>query len=357
MEIAKLDKNFVQTSSDTLCWDDYLPEALTLEGFPWWSENEATYCRLPKRILPDVGPGLQGLSFCNAGGVIRFVTDSAELKISGNYYPFGMMPHMPLTGQAGFDVMVHEGGKDRFLSNLHGEPQDFQEQNFSFSYSCPLTGALREYRIYMPLYAGVEKLVVSLNQGARVEQAPPRKVMKPILIYGSSITQGGCASRPSNCHGALLSSWLDAECINMGFSGNAKGERILAEEFAELDLSCFLMDYDFNADTVEDLMETHEPFFEILRKKNPDLPVVFISRPLGNSEVVAEAQKRRSVILRTYENAQNAGDEKVFFVDGMSVFEQVEREAPTVDRVHPTDFGFYLMAQGILPTLRRALKL
>ena len=186
--------------------------------------------------------------------------------------------------------------------------------------------------------------------------ASPHRVGKPILFYGSSITQGGCASRPSNCHCALISRWLDAQQINLGFSGNAKGEAFIAEAIAKLSLSCFVMDYDHNAPTAEHLQNTHEAFFQIIRKAQPKLPVVFVSRPYGDTGDYENAAKRRDIILNTYLNAKNNGDRYVYFVDGMSFFDEIDREAGTVDLLHPNDLGFYLMAKQIVPVVKEALE-
>ncbi len=360
MKIVKLtdvDPNFKSCSVEGVSYDMYNPRTLGLEGFPWEAENERPYIRMPERIYPEITPYLQYHTTCSAGGCVRFCTDATAILIRGTYRPVGVMSHMALSGQAGFDVLLRENGYDRLLANFRNDAEEFYKQNFDFSFSCPLPGGMQEYRINLPLYSGLERLEIGISQGAKVTKAPAHKVEKPILFYGSSITQGGCASRPSTCHAALLSSWVDAEQINMGYSGNAKGEPVVAEEIAKLDLSCFVMDYDFNADTPEYLAQTHEPFFRIIREKNPDLPVIFISRPHGKSDDLAEAEQRRAIIYKTYENAKNSGDNKVFFVDGMSFFAEVGREVPTVDRVHPTDLGFYLMAKGILPALKEALGL
>ncbi len=357
MDIAKLDENFTVCQAEGVNYRLYSPQALGLEGFCWEQENEKPYYRLPDAIMPELNDRLAELRQCSAGGVIRFRTDSKALLLQGRYLPFAMMPHMPLTGQAGFDVMLWENGENRLIMNHCGNLEQIIRQDFDFSLSCPLPGGMHEYRIYMPLYAGVETLEIGLEEGARVEQASPHRVEKPVLFYGSSITQGGCASRPSNCHAALLSAWVDAEQINLGFSGNAKGELSIAEAIGDLPLSCFVMDYDYNAPDAAHLQATHEPFFQTIRAKQPELPVIFITKPLANPDILEEAEKRRDIIMQTYIHAKDRGDRHVYFVDGMRFFDQKARELPTVDRCHPTDLGFYLMAMNIAPVLRLALGL
>jgi len=356
MNIADLDKNFKTLSVSGVSYDMYSPQQLGLEGFPWDKENETFLYRLPDRMRSEVTDAVRVLAECTAGGVVRFCTNSTAILLKGCYRPLSLLPHMPFTGQGGFDVMLCSQDGEHLVSNLRAETTDIQNQKFDFELSCRLPEGIHEYKIYLPLYAGLEALEIGLSSGAKVEQAPTYG-LKPILFYGSSITQGGCASRPSNCHAAQLAARVHAEQINLGFSGNAKGEANIAELIASLDLSCFVMDYDHNAPTLEHLIQTHEPFFKIIREKKPDLPVVMVSRPSSGWLSIEADEKRRDVVMQTYLNARNKGDTNVFFVDGTRFYDQDVREMPSVDKSHPTDLGFYLMTREILPVLRRALGL
>lgn len=356
MDIRELDKNFRTLSVSGVSYDMYSPQVLGLEGFPWDGENETFLYRLPDRMKSEVTEGVRILAENTAGGVIHFCTDSIAILLKGSYRPVSLMPHMPFTGQGGFDVMLCARDGEHLVSNLRGETGDIQAKKFDFHLSCRLPAGMHEYKIYLPLYAGLESLEIGLSEGAKVEKAPAYN-LKPILFYGSSITQGGCASRPSNCHVAQLAARVGAEQINLGFSGNAKGEPNIAELIASLDLSCFVMDYDHNAPTLEHLINTHEPFFKIIREKKPDLPVVMVSRPSSGWLGVEADEKRRDVVMQTYLNARNQGDKNVYFVDGTHFYHREAREMPSVDKSHPTDLGFYLMTQEILPILRRALGL
>jgi len=355
MDLKKIDTNFATCSVNGVEFTMYHPADLGLEGFPWHEENEHKFTRLPEKKFSLFNENLQDLSKCTAGGVIRFCTNSKAILLKGSYRPFWIMPHMAMAGQAGFDIVQWEDGKGIFHANLQIDSIPVAEKKWDFEFTATLPEGMNEYRIFMPLYAGVEHLEIGLEAGSTVERAPIHKIEKPILFYGSSITQGGCASRPSNCHAALLSQAVDAEQINLGFSGNAKGEKEMAELIASLDLSCFVMDYDYNAPTPEHLQETHESFFKIIREKHPDLPVVMVSRCFTNPDNLEDTTKRRNIIMQTYSNARAKGDKNVYFVDGMNTFAQEAIEWPTVDRCHPTDLGFYLMTKRILPTLKQAL--
>ncbi len=355
MKLTDIDPNFKSCSVNGEAFELIAAKSVGLEGFPWESTNKKSFCRLPENILSEVSEPLQLISTYTAGGVLRFCTDSSAVLLKGRFHPFDIMHQMPLTGMAGFDINIRENGADRFLVNVRPEISDIIQGKWNFQLSCPLENGMNEYRVYLPLYVGLESLQVGFIKGTKIEKAPPHKIEKPILYYGSSITQGGCASRPSMSYTSLLSSWVDAEQINLGFAGNAKGEKIVAQTIAELELSCFVMDYDHNAPTIEHLRETHETFFRIIREKKPDLPVILISRPFTKTPILKECQQRRDIIMQTYLNAKENGDENVYFIDGMHFFKDIGYELVTVDRCHPTDFGFYLMAKSIYPAMRMAL--
>lgn len=362
MNITDVDKNFKAENIEDIKFNFYDALLLNPEGFPWKDENENKYNRLPQNRIPkreDIHKTnyLKFLSTNTAGGVLRFCTDSSVLKLKGEYGEFHLMEHMPLTCQAGFDICVYKDGEEHFLANLRGNIYEIAKKNFSFEASCSLPGEMTEYRIYFPLYAPVKELLVGIEGGKVLENPPKHKVEKAILFYAGSVTQGGCASRPSNCYSALLSKWVDAEQINLGFSGNALGEKQMAELIAELDLSCFVMSYDNNAPTAKYLEKTHEPFFRIIREKHPNLPVIFVSRPCGNIERLEETKIRRDIIKKTYLNALNDGDKNVYFVEGLDIFAKYGYDGATVDKSHPTDLGFLIMAEAILPSLKKALKI
>ncbi|MBR6916255.1 MAG: hypothetical protein IKN36_07835, partial [Clostridia bacterium] len=177
---------------------------------------------------------------------------------------------------------------------------------------------------------------------------------KPVLFYGSSITQGACASRPGLSYPAILGRRLDFEVINLGFSGSARGERVVAELIASLPLSAFVFDYDHNAESAEELERTHEPFFKIVREAQPSLPIIMISKADGLSGR-EQTLKRRDVIKKNYESALARGDRNVWFIDGTLIYGD-DAENCTVDNAHPNDIGFRHMVDAIYPVLKEALE-
>lgn len=139
-----------------------------------------------------------------------------------------------------------------------------------------------------------------------------------------------------------------------GFSGSAKGELPMADIISEDNFRIIIMDYDFNAPNPEFLRETHEPFFLRLREKNPNTPIVLMSRPCYDSNI-PDSIARREVVRETFVRARARGDKNTYFIDGELMFGEIDRECCCVDEVHPTDLGHMRIAEYIYPTLKRLL--
>ena len=186
-----------------------------------------------------------------------------------------------------------------------------------------------------------------------LEAAAEYAVEKPVVYYGSSITQGGCASRPGNAYQNIQSRLLDFDHINLGFSGSAKAEDAMIDYIAGLEMSAFVYDYDHNAPTAEYLAQTHERMFKRIRAAHPDLPILLLSRPQPNMLNPDDIERLR-IVTQSYENAIATGDQNVYFIPGPVLMESVKNEG-LVDGVHPNDAGFVSMARAMLPTLQKML--
>lgn len=353
MKIEELDKNFQAAKIGDLevRYYDALRAPFELEGFPW-RDPARVFNRLPASFTEkEVNAGALSLSPHTAGGAIRFRTDSPHLALRtvlANSYD---MNHMPRSGSSGFDLYAGSGKAIRFLKVV--QPDSGQKELETLL----LGGQPREmtdWTLNLPLYGSAAKIELGLAPGAKLAKPTPHAVAKPVLFYGSSITQGGCASRPGNAYTSLLCRAVDAPQINLGFSGSGRGEPAVAEAIAGLDLAAFVMDYDHNAPTLEHLQNTHAAFFKIIRAKNPKLPVIMLSK--CDFWGLQWEKDRRAVIRQTYNNAVRAGDGRVWFIDGETLFGKQDRDACTVDGCHPNDLGFYRMFRAILPTLAKALK-
>lgn len=321
----------------------------SISGFPWLEENKSL-ARLPESKLDQLPEPIRYLSHHTAGGSIRFVTDSSVLAVKVRLSSSGDMSHMPRSGSSGLDFYIGSGTDKKFFGMAMPELGRSEYEKVFLG----LNKEMREWTLHLPLYNGIEELLIGLDPDASLKTPNPRAVEKPVVFYGSSITQGACASRPGNAYSHILGRWLDADVVNLGFNGNAKGEPELAEIIATIDASAFVMDYDYNAPDADHLAATHERFFKIIREAKPTLPVIFITKPDVDVDPV-NSPIRRDFIFGTYKKAMNSGDKNVYFIDGETLFGHQDRDACTVDGCHPNDLGFMRMATHIYPVIKEVL--
>ena len=179
------------------------------------------------------------------------------------------MSHFARTGSSAFDIYVKCGAKyvyhDTFMPTLG----DHYEAISRFK-----VPGMKDVMLHFPTYSDVKSLYIGVAEGSRIEHSAPYRYSKPVVYYGSSITQGACASRPGNAYQAIISNDLDCDFINLGFSGSALAEEAITDYINSLDMSVFVMDYDHNAPNPEHLERTHEAFFKKIRASHPDLPVI-----------------------------------------------------------------------------------
>lgn len=296
--------------------------------------------RMPESIARTVSEGVFNLHTHATGGRVRFKTDSNYVAICAKLSSVSKFSHMTLAGTSGFDLYVMEE-KENYINTFipSFEMVDGYESVIDFNSS-----EMREITINFPLYCELKELYIGLCESATVCSPNPYKIETPIVYYGSSITQGGCASRPGNSYQGMISRRLNADYINLGFSGNAKGEDEIADYISGLSMSAFVYDYDYNAPTQEHLRATHEKMFKKVRSANPDLPIIILSRP--KFYLTSDEKINLEIIKTTYRNALESGDKNVYFLDGKTLMQLAQNDG-NVDNCHPNDLGFASMAKAV----------
>ncbi len=371
MKIEEIDKNFatkvVEIDGDKITYS--IPhEKFDLYGVVY-DEAGKCFTRLPKEKCLNVREHLMNLGKCTAGGRLRFSTDSEYFGIEIGYEKLSPMTHMPLSGSCGFTLLLEE--EDGTTVRMAGFRPDIQGCETGYSRTAKLPGGrMRRYILHFPLYHAVSSLKITLSATARVEHGKRYKPLAPILYYGSSITQGGCASRPDNAYQGLIAKWNNVDFINLGFSGNAKAEDEMVDYLASIDCSLFVCDYDHNAPDCAYLEQTHYRLYQRYRAIRKQTPILFLSKPdlfqaerktlstekerfeIDDTVDMQVSKARRDVILQTYEKAKAAGDKNVYFLDGEELFGKVDMDNCTVDGCHPNDLGFYRMAQRIYAEMK-----
>ena len=253
--IADIDKNLEMKiiNKDDLKTYPVRDKRFTIYG-SYAPESDTLFRRTPEEVAKNMSTGAHFLHTNTAGIRVRFKTDSQYIALKPTMPSVANMVIMPLSGSTGFDIyadgefigivaqqVVYEDNHRATVENL-----DKYEGIVEFP-----DRKMREIQINFPLYSDVSDLLIGLQEDAKIEHGAEYKYKKPIVFYGSSITQGAAASRPGNSYEAIISRRLDTDYINLGFSGNARAEDAIAEYISNLDMSIFVYDYDHNAPTVE----------------------------------------------------------------------------------------------------------
>ena len=325
---------------------------LTVNGLAWFDEDKPVLRRLPIRLKDSFRSAVWSLAQQPSGGRIRFKTDSGRIAIRAQNPDASGMHHMTTIGQSGFDIYMN----DEYLGSAWPDKTGSIVKEWSLGKS----GVVRDITLYLPLYKGVAIQEIVLEANARIESPRPFVLTRPVVYYGSSITQGGCASNPGMSYQAQVSRWLNVDFINLGFSGNGLGEPAVADAVSEIDAACFVLDYWGNP-SAEVFKETLPRFVETLRKKYPTTPILvtgpyFIATEMLGGKTEETISEKRRTAKEFVETRRRGGDKFIFSVDGLEMLSR-EHAYGLVDGVHCNSLGFYFCAKGLEPHLRKALRL
>jgi lysophospholipase L1-like esterase len=350
----ELDPNFLRADPEAgLNWIDV--RAFDIEG-QGWTDTARPFARYPKKAEGVVRDPVWELSQHSAGLCVRFKTDSKSISARWTLLHENLaMSHMPATGVSGLDLYIRDDARPagrRYHWIGFGTPEARENK-------AELVGGLREgtheFILYFPLYNGVESLEVGLPQDASLE--PIARSEKPIVMYGTSILHGGCASRPGMSYPAIMGRRLDYPVINLGFSGNGQAEPEVAELLAELDPEVYVLDYCPNVGP-EGIRERTEPFVQIIRNAHPQTPIVIVENVVYQKHLYVPGacenyQSKNSELRDAYDRLRGAGTKHLLYVPAENLLGH-DGEG-TVDGVHPTDVGFMRMAETIAPVVEALL--
>lgn len=340
-------------SQTPLRWINFPDPVFEVDGLAWFSENSPDLFRLPKHMMNIVRPPVWQLAKNPSGGRIRFRSNCSALAIRLEYPDLGRMNNLHTFGQSGVDLYSNSN----YIKTAIPTDSTFVE----FYYFKTITSRSREFTLYLPLYKGVRVLAIGMNNEATIAPPHPFILNKPVVYYGTSITQGGCASRPGMSYQAILSRHLNLDFVNLGFSGNGKGEPELANALAEIDAACYVLDFAVNNAYADSLKKVYGPFLDILRKKRPEVPIIaitpiFFTREFALSDDNQTNNEMRDVIKYEVAKRIAAGDKKLIYVEGTDLLGHDLADG-LVDGVHPNDLGFQAMADRLMPTLIQVLGL
>ena len=342
---------------EVISWHDMEEPGFSLEGLNWHQPG-GILRRIPEKSF--VSARVNALADNTAGVMLRFRSDTTLVKIEVKLKPWDetFNWHMPQSGSAGFDLYIGSGLTKIFAGSTRCAFGSKEYEMLMFK--TDQGGVMREYTLNFPLYSGVKSLKIGLSENAVIQPPTPWRDPRPVVVYGTSIQQGGCASRPGMCHTNIMSRMLDRPFLNLGFSGAGNGEPEMAGLLAEIpDPAMYVIDYDANAGALR-LRETLPPFIDIIREKHPEVPILLVSRlPMKNefltpTAYIPDRQKLTEIHLNELARRRKAGDRNIHFLDGSTLYGPDPSEC-TVDGTHATDLGMYFIAKNMGPVIERIL--
>ena len=319
-------------------------------------QTNERYERLPSSLEGVSREPVWYLGRHSAGLFIRFRSNSTSIHARWESTFNNTMTHMTDTGAKGLDLYALVDGEWRHVCSA--QPQGKKSERCIIADMDPVE---REYMLYLSLYDGVKSLEIGVDEGSMLDlpavDRPSRE--KPVVMYGTSILQGGCANRPGMAHTNIIGRRLDREVINLGFSGNALLDMEIAELMASVeDPGLYVLDYVPNA-SAQAIDEVGEQFFRIIRDAHPEVPVVFIEdvifpHTIFDNKILEEVTKKNVAQKRLFKKLKKSGEKRIYYISAEGMIGD-DGEA-TVDAIHFTDLGAMRYVDHVLPVIKRALR-
>jgi hypothetical protein len=317
--------------------------------------TETRYERLPAKLKDISRPPVWNLGKNTAGLAIRFRSDSRKISVKWETLYNETKPHMAPTGIKGLDLYCLEDSVWTYVKTA----LPITEKNSESVIISNMEKKERELMLYLPLYDGVVSIEIGIDSTAFIGQPKVDLPLqsKPVVAYGTSILQGGCASRPGMAHTNILSRRLNREIINLGFSGNALLDYEIAELMAECDASLYILDFMPNVD-VKQITERAGKFYQILRDAHPDTPIVFIENPIYphskyNLNLQKTIQGKNKALNAVFDELKAKNEQHIWLIHSAGMT-GLDGEV-AVDGIHFTDLGFMRYADFLYPQIQEII--
>ncbi len=301
------------------------------------SLKENMYDRLPASYKEIVREPVWDLSKNSAGLSIRFLSNSSVITAKWELLNNISMDHMPDTGIKGVDLYYKNNNEWQYINT--GRPMGF---NNEYRLVDNMDNELREYKIFLPLYDGLKNIEIGIDNSSFIRK-PRKSEKKPIIFYGTSITQGACASRPGMAHTNIISRKLDRNVINFGFSGNGRMEQPISELISESDPTFYVIECMPNMYPSDMVTSNTIPLVDTIRNKHPNTPIILVdlfTSPLTVLDNNADkgTYEMNNALKTEYEKMISNGYDNIIYLESSNAL-GYDFEG-TVDAVHFTDLGF-----------------
>ena len=316
----------------------YGEESFLLEGtFIHDSLKENRYDRLPASYKEIVREPVWDLSKHSSGLSIRFLSNSSVITAKWEVLNNFSMDHMPDTGIKGVDLYFKNNDEWQYINT--GVPVGF---NNEYKLVENMENELREYKLFLPLYDGIKNIEIGVDSLSYVKR-PKINEKKPIVFYGTSITQGACASRPGMAHTNIISRQLDRDVINFGFSGNGRMEEPIANLISDSNPIFYVIECMPNMYPPDLVSSNTIPLIDTIRAKDSDTPIILVdlfTSPITalDKNAIRGTSEMNNALKSQYDKMINSGYNNIIYLETQSALGN-DFEG-TVDAVHFTDLGF-----------------
>jgi len=354
-----LQKPVVTSVNDDLNWYDLQKQSTPiLQGVGWNEELKGTFGRFPLRAKEKVRPDVWWLSEDCAGITVRFRTNASEIKVAYQVSKPVSFPHMTSTGVSGLDLYTtDEHGKVVWSAGGYsfGDTVKYKFTNLT---TYPARSAGREYQLFLPLYNHVKWMEIGLPKDAELSWITPSSE-KPIVVYGTSIAQGGCASRPGMAWTGILNRELPYPLINFGFSGNGMLEKEVLNFINEIDARLYILDCLPNLVSLPSA-EIETATLNAVRQIRTlhQTPILLVDH-VGYTDGFVDKKKYDNYIRanlasrKAFEQLKMEGVQNVFYLTSEEINMPMDG---MVDGIHPTDYGMRAYADAYEKIIRKILR-
>lgn len=347
--------SFAQEVKTYKTWNPASDAKSMVAGQAWPKEAADYYDRLPARAEALVRKPVWNLSKNSTGLNLRFRSDAEEIVVKYQVKGNLQMPHMSATGVSGVDLYAR--GSDGKWLWARGAYSFKDTIVYHFTNLHAANTKEPEYTLYLPLYNSVKWLEVSVPEKKSFVVLPVPQ--KPIVVYGTSIAQGACASRPGMVWTSILSRKLEQPFINLAFSGNGPMEKAIVDLLPEIDASMYVLDClpnmtgEFFSD--EEINKRIEYAVAELQKKKPGIPVLLTEHDGYTDEGLNPERKRayervNAVMSKTFRAMKTRGVKNIYLLTKAEINQDVNT---MVDGTHPNDIGMMRYADAYEKIIRK----
>ncbi|MCU0379068.1 MAG: SGNH/GDSL hydrolase family protein [Bacteroidales bacterium] len=323
--------------------------------------DEKNFNRLPAKYETIVRPEVWTLGRNSAGISISFITNSPVIKIKWALLNNTTLANMAKIGVGGVDLYCLADGKWEYVSS--GVPYGKVNESTLIS---GMDTTYKDFLIYLPLYDGIDSLEIGIGEGYSISsEIKSNDEFRPVVFYGTSITQGGCASRPGMAYTTIISRHLGVEVINLGFSGNGRLEQSVGQVICSIDASLVVIDCLPNS-PVDTIRKNAMPLLRQIRKCHPETPILLVESSVTDASYFPQSdltsgnrqtniRQQNSELKTVFNQAKSEGISRIYYLEADKMLGD-DHEA-TVDGVHPSDLGMIRLAGAIQVRIEEILKI